>query len=149
MKSVWDSSAGVKENAALHLPGLAMEYFEAGAALFTGGNTPEELHRFRLRTKHFRYTMELFEGEYGVRFGALMKKLKPVQDALGEINDAATALMWMQEGEPAAAREFLSARIATKSAAFAEYWKKVFDKPGERKRWQTVLAQPLRGTKEG
>ena len=81
-------------------------------------------------------------------FGALMKKLKPVQDALGEINDAATALGWMKESESAVAREYLIQRIAKKSAGFEEYWKKTFDKAGERARWQAVLARPLRGTKE-
>ena len=102
-----------------------------------------------MRTKHFRYTLELFEEQYGVRFAALMKKLKPVQDSLGEINDAATALAWMKTDESAQARTYLEQRIAKKSAGFEEYWSKVFDKPGERKRWQSVLAQPLRGTKEG
>lgn len=149
MSSAWDRSTGVKLNAGLRLPIIALEYFAAGEALFSGEKNPEELHQFRLKTKHFRYTMELFESQYGARFGLLMKRLKPVQDALGEINDAATALAWMQQDDSPKAREYLTERIAKKSAGFEKYWKTIFNKAGERKRWQTVLAKPLRGTTEG
>ncbi len=144
----WDSGAGVKENAALRLPEIADAYFIAGDGLFTGAQTPEELHEFRLKTKHFRYTLELFEEQYGFRFSLLMKRLKPVQDALGDINDAATALHWMQDGESGAAREYLTARIEDKSKAFEKYWRSAFQKKGERERWAAVLSRPLRGKRK-
>ncbi len=55
----------------------------------------------------------------------------------------------MKDGESPEARLYLSDRIAKKITVFEEYWKMVFDKAGERKRWTTVLSRPLRGTKEG
>ena len=131
----------MNENAATVLPRLAVEYFEAGAALFESDRKPEELHAFRLKTKHFRYTMELFEEHYGPKFGVLMERLKPVQDALGEINDATTTLAWLAEGDSADVMRFLLARIAEKTARFEKSWKTVFDKPGERERWVAVLGR--------
>ncbi len=141
MKSPWRGKLTVEENAAVALPKMAVAYFAAGSALWAGDKKPEELHAFRLKTKHFRYTLELFEETYGPAFGTLMKRLKPVQDALGEINDAATALAWLTPDDSAEVKAFLNARIAEKSAKFEKYWKGNFDKPGERKRWLTVLAR--------
>ncbi len=141
MKVRWRGKLTVEENAAALLPKVAIRYFVSGSALFAGKQKPEELHEFRLKTKHFRYTMELFEEHYGPRFLALMKRLKPVQDALGEINDAATALAWLKVDDSAEVKQFLAERITAKSARFEKYWKTVFDKPGERKRWITVLGR--------
>ncbi len=141
MKVRWRGKLTVAENAATVLPKVAIEYFAAGEALFAGERKPKELHEFRLKTKHFRYTMELFEEHYGPRFMALMKRLKPVQDALGEINDAATALAWLKVDDSAEVKQFLAESITRKSARFEKYWKTVFDKPGERKRWVSVLGR--------
>lgn len=145
VSSRWDGGLEVNENAAIQLPALALEYFGAGDKLFSGSKTPEELHQFRLKTKHFRYTLELFEEQYGFRFSTLMKRLKPVQDALGDINDAATALAWMQDGESGVATEYLTARITDKSGKFEKYWRTAFQKKGERERWAAILGRPLRG----
>jgi len=142
MNAAWKGKAHVDECVAGVLPGVANEYFAAGEALFAGGKSPREMHEFRLRTKHFRYTLELFEPRYGQRFSALLKRLKPVQEALGDINDAATALAWLKPDESAKAQQFLKKRIASKSKRFEQYWKTVFDKNGERNRWAKVLAQP-------
>jgi CHAD domain-containing protein len=138
----WKGKGDVDETAARMLPRIAKEYFQAGEAVLAGGKSPEELHAFRLRTKHFRYTLELFEARYGRRFGALLKRLKPVQEALGDINDVATALAWLRPDESPAATEFLQKRIVSKRKRFEQYWKTVFDKDGERIRWATVLAKP-------
>ncbi len=138
----WAAKDTVGSNAARQLPALATAYFEAGEALFSGEKKPEHLHEFRLKTKHFRYTLELFDEEYGASFAALLKRLKPVQEALGEINDAATALAWLGAEECATLKQWLTDRIMRKAARFERYWAAVFDKPGERERWVTVLAAP-------
>lgn len=143
MSAAWKGKVRVDECVAGVLPAVANEYFAAGEALFAGSKSPQEMHEFRLRTKHFRYTLELFEPRYGQKFSLLLKRLKPVQEALGDINDAATALAWLQPDESAKARQFLEKRIASKSKRFEQYWKTVFDKDGERVRWAKVLAQPL------
>ena len=143
MSAAWKGKVRVDECVAGVLPGVANEYFAAGEALFAGGKSPQEMHEFRLRTKHFRYTLELFEPRYGQKFSVLLKRLKPVQEALGDINDAATALAWLQPDESAKAKQFLEKRIASKSKRFEQYWKTVFDKDGERVRWAKVLSQPF------
>lgn len=141
MKSPWRGKLSVEESAAVALPELALAYFAAGSALGEGAQKPEELHKFRLKTKHFRYTLELFEETYGPAFGTLLKRLKPVQDALGEINDAATALAWLGRDDSTEVKAFLTTRIADQSARFEKHWKEIFDKPGARKHWVTVLGK--------
>ena len=148
MKHKWKPNDSVETNAAKQLPALALQYFEAGSHVLKTAAPPDELHQFRLLTKHFRYTLELFEKQYGRAFGALLKKLKPVQDALGEINDAATALSWLKEQESPPSRHFLADRIQQKIAAFQKYWKTTFDREGQRGHWAAVLSSP-RKTAEG
>jgi len=146
----WAAKDSVRSNAGRVLPKIARAYFEAGTALFAGEKTPERLHEFRLRTKHFRYTLELFEEHYDARFATLLKRLKPVQEALGDINDAATALAWLAEEDAAAVKQRITDRIARQSARFERYWTTVFDKAGEQTRWLTVLAAPsARGGETG
>jgi CHAD domain-containing protein len=51
--------------------------------------TPVRLHRFRIELKKFRYSVELCAPSYdGRRVGALLDRLKGLQDALGVTQDA-------------------------------------------------------------
>ena len=50
----------VSENAAVALPVLARKFFDADREAASPGASPKSLHRFRLMTKRFRYTLELF-----------------------------------------------------------------------------------------
>ncbi len=138
VKAAWKKKVPVGENARVRLPAMALDYFEAGEQLFAEDGTPESLHRFRLRTKHFRYTLELFSDLYGPALGEQLERLKPVQDALGEINDCATTLAWLN-GTSAESQQFLKERMAKKSNAFKHHWRTKFDTPRERARWIRVL----------
>ena len=48
---------------------------------------PEELHGFRLETKRFRYTLELFRPLYGPNLDRYLKALRELQGALGKVSD--------------------------------------------------------------
>jgi CHAD domain-containing protein len=63
---------------------LACEFLEHGHKLFTS------LHGFRLLTKRFRYTLELFRCCYGPGLERRIEALHTLQQRLGEINDCAT-----------------------------------------------------------
>src|SRR5580692_6953009 len=58
-------SKSASENARSILPKMARRYFEAGRKAIEGKRPPGELHAFRLKTKRFRYTLELFSPLYG------------------------------------------------------------------------------------
>src|SRR5213594_2000685 len=88
---VWDTNKSAPENAARKLPKLAGRYFKAGRKLLKGRASVEILHRFRLETKRFRYTLELFRPCYGPGLDQRLALLRKVQDLLGEINDCVTA----------------------------------------------------------
>src|ERR1700681_3137835 len=61
----WNLDENSEENLRRILPALAEEFFDAGARAAVPGATLPDLHRFRLSSKRFRYTLELFEGFYG------------------------------------------------------------------------------------
>jgi CHAD domain-containing protein len=72
---------------------LHQRVMEAAAA--AGVDAPaEDLHRLRKRVKELRYLIELFvdPGERPVR-----KPLKKLQDALGDVQDAAVQRAWLTE----------------------------------------------------
>jgi len=141
MKLAWKEDDAVIVNVREQLPAMALRYFEAGQQLIAQDSSPKLLHRFRLRTKHFRYTLELFSDLYGTAFEKQLKRLKPVQDALGEMNDCATTLDWLGGTSPES-KQFIKKRMAAKSAAFKKYWSTEFATPRERAKWIKALGTP-------
>ena len=103
------------------LPPLVEEFFEAGATAAVPGASPPELHRFRLSSKRFRYTLELFDQFYGSEMERAAKAMKSVQDRLGAINDRAATidLLAGDRRAVAAIRKLLGPRIFE----FRRYWK--------------------------
>ncbi len=69
------------------LPKMARKYFEAGRKAIEGKRPPDELHGFRLKTKRFRYTLELFRPLYGPNLDRYLKALRELQGALGKVSD--------------------------------------------------------------
>src|SRR5688500_3767961 len=82
----WDLQTDVKENAHRELPRLARKYFKRGRVASLEKRL-DKLHEFRLMTKSFRYTLELFRDVYGARLDERIKKLRRLQDVLGRLND--------------------------------------------------------------
>src|SRR5579863_8212648 len=114
-KFVWDGSKGPAQNASVKLPELSKRYFRAGHALLRGTPSPEALHRFRLETKRFRYTLELFRPCYGPGLDRRLAKLREIQTHLGEISDcSATIGLVGQSQKPFSA--FLKRRMAAKTS---------------------------------
>ncbi len=76
------------ENARVVLPKMARKYFEAGRKAIQGKRPPDELHGFRLETKRFRYTLELFRRLCGpTTMDRYLKALRELQGALGKVSD--------------------------------------------------------------
>ena len=144
----WDESLSVAQNARAALPGLARSYFEKGRKLTGKLPTSTALHRFRLETKALRYTLELFRPCYGPGLDRRLAVLRKIQAYLGAINDYATTVELVAARLPSDApeREGIEARLSTvakrKSLEFRRYAQRLFQDPGEQRRWRNYLSRP-------
>ncbi|HYM13311.1 MAG TPA: CHAD domain-containing protein [Bryobacterales bacterium] len=120
-KLAWQAARSSAENARAVLPPLTEQYLRAARKLAAGRPSAKALHKFRLETKRFRYTLELFRPCYGPGLERRLETLARLQQDLGEINDCAVAQRLLLDGKiPAAWRvrmeTFLEKRIASRRA---------------------------------
>ena len=125
------------DNARLVLPKMARKYFEAGRKAIEGKRPPEELHGFRLETKRFRYTLELFRPLYGPTLDRYLKALRELQSALGKVSDY-QAIQRVLSGDSELETQIEHA-LKGKVKDLRHSWR-AFDSDGELKRWRTYLA---------
>ena len=135
---VWDVKKSAPKNAARKLPPLAGRYFKAGRELVNRRGSLEVLHQFRLETKRFRYTLELFRPCYGPGLDKRLTSLRKIQDLLGELNDCVTTQNILGRKQNILA-EFLQRRIARKRRELTRYWQSSFDAPGRERWWSDYL----------
>jgi CHAD domain-containing protein len=89
---------------------------ERAARRLDENSTLEELHEVRKRAKRARYAAELATAAYGKPSKRMAKRVVVVQDQLGELNDAATMLAWLDREGP----HRLEGRAAYVAGALAE-----------------------------
>ncbi len=116
---------------ATRLPALAEDFFQTGDAAAAPHSNYQTLHRFRLRAKRFRYTLELFERFYGPEIAAAAKALKGVQDRLGAINDCVATINLLPE-DPSAVIA-IQERLDQRTGDFRSYWRRHF--PAQKRAW--------------
>jgi CHAD domain-containing protein len=136
----WDASKSAAQNAARKLPRLAQAYFQTGRALFSAEPSNVALHKFRLETKRFRYTLELFQLCYGPGLERRLKKLRALQVFLGEVTDCLATEKLAGRRRPDI-MNFLERRLAQKKRALRNYWRKAFDAAGQEDWWTGYLAR--------
>lgn len=134
----WKPQLSAAENAHAALPRLAEEYFEAGRKAASHGKSPKELHHFRVKTKHFRYALEMFRPLYGRRLDPQIRRLQEVQRILGRMSDQHT-ISGLIDGNPDLARKLEHAAQA-RAKEFRTYWKKTFDAPHQLRAWKARLS---------
>jgi CHAD domain-containing protein len=150
----WNPDDGAAENARKRLPKLARAYFAEVRKVLSENPKPAELHRLRLASKHFRYTLELFRPCYAAGLEQRLALLKQVQDVLGECNDAVSAqpvigrLLRGSPEKPETLRKMQSLAEA-KAKTFRDYWTKEFDAPGKEEWWAGYLARGARPPAKG
>ena len=135
----WKPARSVLENVNIVLPKLVEKYFKAGRKAADGKRSPTEMHEFRIKTKRFRYTLELVRPVYG---GVLEQELEPVrqlQSVLGKLHDYHIIAGMLDDDPPLQAK--LQRRTKKKLKEFHEQWAE-FDSKGELKRWKTLLGSP-------
>lgn len=143
----WDEGGSAGENARAQLPAIAGAYFKAGRKALRTAKTPPELHAFRLATKRWRYTLELFRACYGPSFEQRVEALKEVQTLLGDINDCAAGKRLAQSSLPGRSshrrqvEQFLDARAVRLATEFRKHWREKFDADGQEDWWVGYLAR--------
>ena len=133
----WNPSQSAIENARSVLPKLVEKYFKAGREAAHGKRSPDELHKFRIKTKRFRYTLELFRPLYGTRLERELEPVRDIQSVLGKLHDYHIIAEMLKGDETLQTR--LQRRAKKKLKEFHEQWA-AFDCDGHRKRWKTLLA---------
>jgi CHAD domain-containing protein len=141
----WSPRGSVAANARRLLPGLAAAYFAEARTLLEQVSDPAGLHRLRLISKRFRYTLELFRPCYPPAMTERIEALKRVQDLLGEINDAVVTAGLIGRGTGSVRmRRYLEELAAEKAAAFRLEWTERFDAPGAEAWWTDFLGSAAR-----
>jgi CHAD domain-containing protein len=143
----WDEAASASANARAGLPAVAQSYFELGRELLDPSSAHSAMHRFRLETKAFRYTLELFRPCFGPALERYLGGLREIQDCLGALNDCAATRDLIAEKLPKHALEreqteaFLVGQGNRQAARFRRYWRTTFDAPGQQQRWLRYLSR--------
>jgi CHAD domain-containing protein len=133
----WKPWRSASENAARVLPKTVEKYFKAGRKLAQGKRSPRELHQFRIRTKKFRYTLELFRTVYADRLERELEPVRSLQRVLGQLHDY-HIIAEILEVDPKLQAE-LQRRIQRKLKEFHQQWA-TFDSEGELERWKAFLS---------
>jgi len=138
----WNPKQSPAANARRVLPELAADYFREGDSLRDGKASNEQMHRFRLSTKTFRYTLELFVPVYGPGLKAKLESIKKVQQILGVLQDCQIVLGYKPRDAKLTA--YAQARMETKRGQFLDYWSTHFASPAEQKKWAAYLSRHTR-----
>ena len=124
------------DNARALLPKRVAKYFRKGRVASNGKRTPAQLHQFRIATKRFRYTLEIFRPVYGASLDPYLNSLHDLQDTLGELSD------YRSIGELLAGDKELQSKLQEATARdlkkFHDQWKQL-DAPGRLQKWQEYL----------
>jgi CHAD domain-containing protein len=140
MKNLWKDNMTLRRNLQRRFPKIVREYFAAGRAALEPGKTWTEMHQFRLESKRFRYTLELFRPAYGPGLERQIEAVKKVQTFLGDINDCVVTsgmLEAIPESEPVRAK--LAEKADQKTQRLRKYWVEEFDAAQAEERWIQYL----------
>ena len=132
----WDSTVSPAANARAVLPRLARKYLAAGRRAARKKATTQQLHQFRLLTKRFRYSLEIFQPLYGSGVKQKLEVIRRIQSCLGDINDCVTAGSMPVIGGQSRMAAWLDRRQKQRAREFQNLWRRYFAPPNDR-RWIT------------
>jgi len=69
---------------------MATEFLRLGKKAASPETSARQVHRFRIASKKFRYTLELFEPFHSAELTPWLERVKAVQSVLGDANDCET-----------------------------------------------------------
>jgi CHAD domain-containing protein len=119
---------------------MAGDFFEFGNRAARAKASPAELHQFRIASKKFRYSLELFTPLYGPSLNPLLGKIKRTQGLLGDVNDCETVRAMISQYKDAdGLTVWLRKRQRKRIAEFQKYWGEAFGVGAERRSWSDFL----------
>ncbi len=141
----WDSMASAGENVRLRLPAVVAEFFALGRAAATGTD-PARFHAFRLASKRFRYTLEIFRPLYGPGLEARIEAVRRIQSLLGDRQDFAVLSARLRNTLMPSEALLEALRASDEKGReledrFGAYWREEFDLPGAEIRWVRYLVR--------
>lgn len=143
------AKAAIARTAQRVLPRMARQFFERGNDAAKTKASPRELHQFRIASKKFRYTLELFTSVYGPPLNSSMEKIRNAQRLLGEINDCETVRGMLSQYKTAdRLTSWLKKRQRRKMEQFQRYWTETFAAEGELRKWSALLSRPAGSVRE-
>ena len=133
----------IEETARRMLPRRAKEFLQLGNSAVQGKSSPEKLHQFRIASKKFRYSLELFGPLYGATLKRWVEGIKQAQNLLGDINDCATAaeIVTALKGSRAVLG-WLKKRERRKMEEFRKWWPEAFGAREVHRSWMRSLSHP-------
>jgi triphosphatase len=142
------SKAPIARTAQRILPRMAQEFFERGNEAAGTKISPRGLHQFRIATKRFRYTLELFTAVYGPPLESSLESIRRTQELLGDINDCDTVRnLLSQFKEVDRLTSWLKKRQRRRIEEFQQYWTDTLAGDGERRSWRALLSRPAGGAR--
>jgi CHAD domain-containing protein len=121
------SQVPVSETTRRILPQIAADFVERGNAACQAKVSPEKLHAFRIASKKFRYTLELFAPLYGPSVNTWLESLKSIQTVLGDINDCVTVSQMIADYKGSGALiNWIKKRQRRKVEQFSRLWLEEF-----------------------
>jgi CHAD domain-containing protein len=138
------AAIAISETAGQILPRMAEDFVERGNAVSQAKASPQKLHGFRIASKKFRYTLEIFAPLYGNALSGWLESIKRIQTLLGDINDCATVVQMLGDYKSAgAAAAWLKKRQRRKTEEFVRCWTEEFgDGPGVQSRMDSLPDVP-------
>jgi len=131
------------------LPRMAQEFLELGNEAARTRISPRELHQFRIASKKFRYTLELFAPVYGPPLESSLEKIRRIQELLGDINDCDTVRnLLSQFKDVEKMTSWLKKRQRRRIEEFQRYWTDTFAGDDEMRRWRSLLSRPGGATRQ-
>lgn len=110
----------------------ARKFLANGEAAAAEKASAEDLHRFRIEAKKFRYTLELFEPAWGDPVSQWLARLKPVQTVLGDVHDSFMARDIAERfGGSREIDAWLKRRQRRKLREFRRLWQESFPVPDQ------------------
>src|SRR5260370_34605709 len=129
----WIQTESASENARRELPKVTRKFFDAGRKAGDKASSHGDLHKFRLKVKQYRYTLEIFRPLYGPGLQAKLEVLQDMQQILGKMSDAFTIRDLVTDD--AELSKQLEDRGQKKIREFRSFWTDKFDAPGQEDSW--------------
>ena len=135
------AKATIAKTAQRMLPRMTEQFFKRGNEAAKMTASPSELHQFRISSKKFRYTLELFTSLYGPPLNTFLQKIRRGQRLLGDINDCETVIDMLSPYKSDGLRSWLKKRQHRKIEQFQRFWTETFAAGVESQKWSALLGR--------